>query len=264
VLWCQGYSEPGAGSDLASLRTSAVIDGGDLIINGQKIWSTWGHLADWMFALVRTDPDAPKKQAGITFVLIDMKTPGITARGIQTLPDEDEYAEVFFDDVRVPISNIIGEMNGGWGVATALLANERGGSANPRNNIQALRRIKEKARENGALEDAAFRDKLVEAELEVLAISAAFAQVVGIVQAGGELGTDASYVKLLGTESEQKLAELMAEAYGSDGALLLPHKPDDGAFDAASYYLRARRATIAGGTSEIQRNIIARRVLDMK
>ena len=264
VLWCQGYSEPGAGSDLASLRTAGVIDGDELVINGQKIWTTWGHLADWIFALVRTDADAPRKQEGITFILIDMKTPGITARGIQTLPDEDEYAEVFFDDVRVPLTNIVGEMHKGWGVATALLANERGGSANPKNNVQALRRIKEKARANGAIEDAAFAEKLMHAELEVLAISAGFAQVVATYQSGGELGPDSSYLKLLGTESEQRLADLMIEAYGSDGALLLPHKPEDGSFDAASNFLRARRATIAGGTSEIQRNIIARRVLDMK
>ena len=264
VLWCQGYSEPGAGSDLASLRTSGVIDGDHLVINGQKIWTTWGHLADWMFALVRTDLDAPKKQQGISFILVDMSTPGITARGIQTLPDEDEYAEVFLDDVRVPLKNIVGEMHKGWGVATALLANERAGSANPRINIQALRRIKEKARTNGAIEDPAFRERLMRAELEVLAISAAFAGIVATHQAERELGPDASYVKLLGTESEQRLADLMIEAYGSDGALLLPHKPEDGSFDAASNFLRARRSTIAGGTSEIQRNIIARRVLDLK
>ncbi|MFP6734453.1 MAG: acyl-CoA dehydrogenase family protein [Rhodospirillales bacterium] len=264
VLWCQGYSEPGAGSDLASLRTSGVVDGDHLVINGQKIWTTWGHLADWIFALVRTDPDAPRKQEGISFILIDMKTPGITARGIQTLPDEDEFAEVFFDDVRVPLANIVGGMHEGWGVATALLANERGGSANPKNNVQALRRINEKARANGAIEDAGFRDRLMQAELEVLAISAGFAQVVVTYQAGRELGPDSSYLKLLGTESEQLLADLMIEAYGSDGALLLPHKPEDGSFDAASNFLRARRATIAGGTSGIQCNIIARRVLDLK
>jgi len=264
MLWCQGYSEPNAGSDLASLRTAGIIDGDHVVINGQKIWTTWGHEADWMFALVRTGLDAPRKQEGISFILIDMKTPGITARGIQTLPDEDEYAEVFFDDVRVPLSNIVGEINKGWGVATALLANERGGSANPKNNIQALSRIKKKARANGAIKNAGFCERLMQAELEVLAISAGFAQVVVTYQAGSELGTDASYLKLLGTESEQRLADLMIEAYGSDGALLLPHKPEDGSFDAASNFLRARRATIAGGTSEIQRNIIARRVLDME
>ena len=127
-----------------------------------------------------------------------------------------------------------------------------------------MRRIKEKARANGAIEDAGFRERLMHAELEVLAISAGFAQVVATYQAGGELGADSSYLKLLGTESEQRLADLMIEAYGSDGTLLLPHKPEDGSFDAASNFLRARRATIAGGTSEIQRNIIARRVLNMK
>ncbi|MEE2760137.1 MAG: acyl-CoA dehydrogenase family protein, partial [Pseudomonadota bacterium] len=263
VLWCQGYSEPNAGSDLASLRTAGIVDGNHVVINGQKIWTTWGHEADWMFALVRTGPDVTHKQEGISFILIDMETPGITARGIQTLPDEDEFAEVFFDDVRVPLSNIVGEINKGWGVATALLANERGGSANPKNNIQALCRIKEKARANGAIKDAGFCERLMQAELEVLAISAGFAQVVATYQAGGELGTHSSYLKLLGTESEQRLADLMIEVYGSDGALLLPHKPEDGSFDAASNFLRDRRATIAGGTSEIQRNIIARRVLGM-
>ena len=263
VLWCQGYSEPNAGSDLASLRTSAVIDGDELVINGQKIWTTWGHRADWMFALVRTDPDAPKKQQGITFVLIDMKTPGITPRAIQTIADEDEFAEVFLDDVRVPMANVIGEINDGWTVATALLANERTGSANPMRSVMALREIRAAASASGAIEDVAFQEKLVDAELTILALSAAFSQVVTLTESGQSLGAQSSFVKLVGTESIQRLADVLMDSRGSDGALRNDGTGADAAFNAAAFYLRARRATIAAGTSEIQRNIIAKRVLDL-
>ena len=261
-IWCQGYSEPNAGSDLASLRTRAVIDGDHLVINGQKIWTTWAHYADWIFALVRTDPDAPKKQEGITFVLIDMKTPGITPRGIQTIADEDEFAEVFFDDVRVPMENIVGEMNKGWTVATALLANERTGSSNPMRNVMALREIKQAAAVSGAIGDMAFADRLIGAELDILALSAAFAQVVTLIEAGQQLGAQSSFVKLLGTESIQDLADLLVDASGSDGALKA-NSPGDLDVEAARFFMRGRRATIAAGTSEIQRNIIAKRVLNL-
>ena len=145
AVWCQGYSEPGAGSDLASLRTSAVRDGDHLVINGQKIWTTWAHHADWMFALVRTDP-AAVKQAGITFVLIDMKTPGLTVRPIRTIANDDELAEVFFDNVRVPIDNVVGGIDNGWRVATALLSHERLQSSNPQKCVGALTRLKKAAR----------------------------------------------------------------------------------------------------------------------
>ena len=143
AVWCQGYSEPGAGSDLAGLRTSAARDGDELIINGQKIWTTWAHHADWMFALVRTDP-AAIKQAGITFILMDMKTPGITVRSIRTIAGDDELAEVLFDNVRVPLDNVVGGIDNGWRVANALLAHERLQSSNPQKCVAALTRLKKR------------------------------------------------------------------------------------------------------------------------
>ncbi|MGE3246503.1 MAG: acyl-CoA dehydrogenase, partial [Beijerinckiaceae bacterium] len=160
VLWCQGYSEPSSGSDLASLRTRAARDGDHFVINGQKIWTTWAHYADWMFCLVRTNPDV-KKQAGITFILIDMKTPGITPRGIRTITGEDEFAEVFFDDVRVPVANVVGEIDAGWTVATALLEQERLNGSNPQKAGHLLGKIKRAAHHSAIMQDAGFRDRLV-------------------------------------------------------------------------------------------------------
>ncbi len=138
VMWCQGYSEPGSGSDLASLQTRGEVDGEEIVINGQKIWTTGGHSADWMYALVRTNPDAPKKQGGISMVLIDLKTPGISIRPIMTIADDEEFSEVFFDDVRIPFSNLVGKLNDGWSVAKALLASDRIGNANPQLALQCL------------------------------------------------------------------------------------------------------------------------------
>jgi alkylation response protein AidB-like acyl-CoA dehydrogenase len=261
AVWCQGYSEPGAGSDLAGLRTSAVRDGNDLIINGQKIWTTWAHHADWMFALVRTDP-AAVKQAGITFVLIDMKTPGITVRSIRTIANDDELAEVFFDNVRVPLDNVVGGIDNGWRVANALLAQERLQSSNPQKCVAALTRLK-KAAAGRAASDPVLRDKLVGAEIEVLALAAAYEHAVVLTRTGRQLGAEASFLKLAASELAQHLAALTLEACGSEGILLDGVTVDDGAVHPVLSYLQSRRETIFAGSSEIQRNIIAKRVLNL-
>jgi 3-oxochol-4-en-24-oyl-CoA dehydrogenase len=261
AVWCQGYSEPGAGSDLASLRTSAVRDGNDLVINGQKIWTTWAHHADWMFALVRTDP-AAVKQAGITFVLIDMKTPGLTVRPIRTIANDDELAEVFFDNVRVPIDNVVGGIDNGWRVATALLSHERLQSSNPQKCVGALTRLK-KAAANGAASDPAFRDKMVAAEIEVLALAAAYEHAVALTRSGRQLGAETSFLKLAASELAQHLAALTVDACGSDAVLLDGVTVDDGTVHPVVSYLQSRRETIFAGSSEIQRNIIAKRVLNL-
>ncbi len=263
VNWCQGYSEPNAGSDLASLRTRAEADGEDFIVNGQKIWTTWAHHSQWIFALVRTDPDAPRKQAGISFLLIDLASTGITIRPIRTIAGDEEFAEVFFDDVRVPRSNLVGEVNDGWRIANSLLAHERLGTANPMICYDALDRIRRIARATGVIEDRAFRDRLAEAELETVTLAALFSHAVTLTQAHGSLGVESSIMKIASTEIMQRVVDLLVDAAGAQGADADPIETEDGMVDVATLLLQCRRATIYGGSSEIQRNIVAKRVLGL-
>ena len=263
TLWCQGYSEPGAGSDLASLRTRGEVDGDHVVINGHKIWTTWGHHADWMYALVRTDSDAPRKQLGISMVLIDLKTPGITIRPIRTLADDEEFAEEFFDDVRVPRANVVGEWNDGWRVAKALLDSERLGNANPQLAIDVLDRVRKVARATGVLDDPAFQDRLTQAELDVLAQSAVFAHAVQMAKAGMEVGADSSFIKIVSTDVVQRIADLLLDAAGEHGAEAGPLATPDGPVDVSVLWREVRRISIFAGTSEIQRNVTAKRVLGL-
>lgn len=263
VHWCQGYSEPNAGSDLASLRTRADPDGDHFVVNGQKIWTTWAHHAHWMYALVRTDQDAPKKQGGISMILIDLTTPGITIRPIVTISDDDEFAECFFDDVRVPKENIVGEVNDGWRVAKALLDSERIGNANPQLALDGLDRARKVARATGVMDNPGFRERLVEAELDVLALSAVFAHAIGLAKADMTIGAGSSFIKLVGTQTVQKIADLMLEAAGAHGANKGPVETADGPVDVSGFYRQARRLTIFAGTSQIQKNVTAKRVLGL-
>ena len=262
-FWCQGYSEPESGSDLASLRTRAVMDRDMFTVNGSKIWTTWAQHADWMFALVRTDPDAPRKQAGISFLLIDMKSPGIRVQPIRTIAGDEEFAEVFLDDVRVPVQNLVGELHDGWRVANALLAHERLGTANPQLLFDALERVRKVGRASGAMNDPAFLERLSVIDVEVTAFSAMFAHAVEIVNAERSLGPEASILKVTGTELLQRIADLLLDAAGSMGSQLPPLGTEDGPVEVARLFLQVRRATIYGGSSEIQRNILARRVLNL-
>jgi hypothetical protein len=262
VIWCQGYSEPSAGSDLASLRTSAVVDGDHLVINGQKIWTTWAHHAQWMFALVRTGPVKPK-QAGITFVLVDLATPGITRRPIVTVSGEDELAEVFLDNVRVPISNVVGEINGGWKVATALLDHERPRSGSPHQALRALERVKAVARLTGAVEDPGFQDRLVAAAIEVEGVVAAFLHAAELSHVGRTPSAEASFLKIIGTETVQRLTDLLQEAAGPLAGLRDGLRDSSGPVDLSGLFLQSRKLSIYGGSNEIQRNILANRVLGL-
>lgn len=261
-VWCQGYSEPNAGSDLASLRTKADVMGDHLIVNGQKIWTTWAHNADWIFALVRTNPDAPRKQEGISFILIDMKTPGITPRAIKTIAGDDELATVFFDDVKVPIENVVGELNGGWKIANALLVNERLGSAGTQRNIVTLHHIWRLAAASGLVKDEAFLDRLTGAEIELTAIASAYAQAVSMLDRG-QVGAESSFIKIAGTALLHRLSDMLFEASsalgGGQGAVNL----GDLTIQPATSFLQNRRATIYGGTQEIQKDIVAKRVLNL-
>jgi alkylation response protein AidB-like acyl-CoA dehydrogenase len=263
VIWAQGYSEPGAGSDLASLATRATLEGDHFVVHGQKIWTTWAHYSDWMFALVRTDPLAQPRHAGISFLLLDLHNSGITIRPIRTIAGDDEFSEVFFDNVVVPAENLVGKLNDGWRIANALLGHERLGTANPRYALIALDRIKTTARASGVMTDPAFRDRLAAASINVTALSALFNHAVELTNLQRSPGPEASMIKIFGSELLQSLNDLLIEAAGSQASIEQPITTAFGTVDVSTPFLQVRRATIYGGSSEIQRNIIARRVLNL-
>ena len=263
VIWAQGYSEPGAGSDLASLATRATLEGDHFVVQGQKIWTTWGHHSDWMFALVRTDPQAQPRHAGISFLLLDLHSPGIRIRPIRTIAGDDEFSEVFFDNVIVPAENLVGKLNDGWRIANALLGHERLGTSNPQYALIALDRIKTMARATGVTVDPAFRDRLAAASINVTALAALFSHAVELTNRRNSLGPDSSIIKIAGSELLQQLNDLMIEAAGSNAVMENPIPTDFGTVDVSTSFLQVRRATIYGGSSEIQRNIVARRVLNL-
>lgn len=263
VIWAQGYSEPGAGSDLASLSTRATFDGDHFVVNGHKIWTTWAHHSDWMFALVRTDPKAQPRHAGISFLLIDLRSPGIRIRPIKTIAGDDEFAEVFFDDVTVPAENLVGKLHDGWRIANALLGHERLSTSNPQFALMALERIKTMARASGIIEDPAFQDRLAAASINVTALSAMFSHAVELTNNKQSLGPEASMIKIFGSELLQALNELLIEAAGGHASAETPITTNFGEVDVAASFLQSRRVTIYGGSSEIQRNVLARRVLNL-
>ncbi len=264
IWWCQGFSEPEAGSDLASLRTTAVRDGDSYVVNGQKTWTTLGQWADWIFCLVRTDPQAPKRQAGISFLLFDMKTPGITVRPIRTIDGGQEVNELFFSDVRVPANQLVGQENHGWTYAKFLLGNERTGIAGVGRTKVRLAEVKKHAAEAGVLDDPLFAARLAEAENELLALELTQARVVSD-SSGGEPNPASSVLKLRGSQLQQVATELLVEVAGPDA---LPVNGDEIASPAwaqssAPRYLNYRKTSIYGGSSEVQRNIIASTILGL-
>ena len=263
AIWAQGYSEPGAGSDLASLSTRAELRDGGFVVTGGKIWQTWAHHADWMFTLVRTDPGAKARQAGISFVLIDLRTSGIEIRPIVTIAGEEEFSQVFLDGVEVPEENLVGELHGGWKVATALLATERMFTSNPQYALEAVERIKAVAERTGIDRDLAFRDRLAGLSIDITVQAAMFWQAVDLVAHGRELGPEGSTMKLVATENLQRATDLLVEAAGPWGADSGRIETGAGAVDATGIFLQSRRATIYGGSSEIQRNVLAKRVLGL-
>ena len=276
--WCQGFSEPGAGSDLASLKTSAKRDGDHYVVNGQKTWTTLAQYADWIFCLVRTDP-AAKKQQGISFLLIDMATPGITRRPIVTIDGGREVNEVFFDDVRVPVENLVGEENKGWDYAKFLLGNERVGIARVGVSKQRIRRIKELAAremdgDRPVIENQRFREKLAAVEIELKALEITQLRVVSAEskRERGKPDPASSILKIKGSEIQQATTELLMEVIGP---YALPYEPPhdelwneppvgpDYAAPLTPMYFNMRKTTIYGGSSEIQKNIIAKAILGL-
>ncbi|HEY0974477.1 MAG TPA: acyl-CoA dehydrogenase family protein [Solimonas sp.] len=274
--WCQGYSEPGAGSDLAGLKTRAERVGDKYIVNGQKTWTTLGQFADWIFCLVRTSPDA-RKQEGISFLLIDMKTPGIQVRPIILLDGEHEVNEVWFDNVEVPVENRVGEENKGWTYAKFLLGHERTGIAEVGRSKRWLKRLKEIARrQRGSdgkplIEDVRFRDRIAQVEVELMALEITNLRVIAAEMEKRAPGPEASLLKIRGSEIQQTLSELLMQALGPEA---LPfqeaalHAGYDGAIAGPEYgaalpgqYFNMRKTTIYGGSNEIQKNIISKMIL---
>jgi hypothetical protein len=265
IWWCQGFSEPEAGSDLASLRTTALRDGDSYVVNGQKTWTTLGQYADWIFCLVRTDPQAPKKQAGISFLLIDLATPGITMRPIKLVDGSYEVNEVFFDDARVPTDQLVGEENQGWTYAKFLLGNERTGIAGVGRTKVRLAEVKQCAADTGMLDDPLFAARLAEAENEVLALELTQMRVAS-GSSGGKANPASSVLKLRGSQLQQTATELLVEVAGVDA---LPFDAGDEiaspgwAQRSAPRYLNYRKTSIYGGSNEVQRAIIASSILGL-
>jgi pimeloyl-CoA dehydrogenase large subunit len=277
IFWCQGFSEPGSGSDLASLRTKAEKKGDKYIINGQKTWTTLAQYADWIFCLCRTDPSA-KSQEGISFILVDMKTPGITRRPIVTIDGGREVNEVFFDNVEVPVENLVGQENKGWDYAKFLLGNERTGIARVGASKAKIARIKELAAlefsgERPLMETPRFQEKLAAVEVELKALEMTQLRVVSDERklAKGRQNPASSILKLKGSVIQQQLTELLMEVVGP---YVMPYQRDfDGknepvvgpeyATEAAPMYFNYRKVSIYGGSNEIQRNIIAKAILGL-
>lgn len=260
--WCQGYSEPNAGSDLASLRTEARIEGDEFVVNGSKIWTSVAFDASHMFALVRTDKTV-KKQAGISFVMIDMRQPGVTVRPIRNIAGHEELCEVFLDDVRTPVGNMVGGLNEGWNVAKALLGFERIWSGSPRQSMLALLRLQKLAQASGKLADPVFADKLTQVTMDVLDAASAYERFAQIMRTGGSFGFEVSMLKIWATETCQRVTELMVEAAGDLGGLIGDVDVDGETVDILYPFLECRAFTIYGGSSQVQRNILAKNVLDL-
>ena len=279
IWWCQGFSEPGAGSDLASLRCTARREGDEYIVDGQKTWTTLAQYADWIFCLCRTDPGAAKRQEGISFILIDMKTPGITVRPIQTIDGGHEVNEVWFDNVHVPVENLVGEENRGWDYAKFLLGNERTGIARvgvSKARLIRLRALAALERVDGRpmIEDPRFREKLTAVEIELKALELTQLRVVASErhQVKGMPNPASSILKLKGSEIQQATTELLMDVVGPYAIPYSPHAEAEGdndpmsigpdyAAEAAPTYFNWRKVSIYGGSNEIQRNIVAKAIL---
>ena len=278
VWWCQGYSEPGAGSDLASLKTTAVRDGDHYVINGQKTWTTLAQHADWGFFLCRTDPDAAKPQEGISFILIDMKTPGVEVKPIKLIDGGYEVNETWLTDVRVPVENLVGEENKGWTYAKFLLAHERSGIAGvarSKRGVEKLREIAGSELLDGEplINDFDFARKVSQLEIDLAALEITELRTLAGEQAGKGPGPESSILKIKGTEIQQRLTELTLEAVGSYGTPMYgsiadagsneyPIGPDYAQHSAATYF-NMRKTSIYGGSNEIQRNIITKMILGL-
>lgn len=272
--WAQGFSEPGAGSDLAAVRTTAVLepDGRHFVVNGHKVWTSYAHWCSMMFALVKTDPNAAKPQEGISFLLIDMKTPGLTVRPIRMLEGGNDLNECYLDNVRVPVDNLVGELHKGWSYGKYLLGHERTGIAGIGSCKQQLARARALAEQQGLGEDALLQNKLMQFEVELMALEFTALRLLSAHQQSKTPGVEASMLKVRGTELRQAIFETLVDIAGPDAvpfsaeAQFLEHldaaAQDETLVSLAANCLDSRKLTIYGGTNEVQRNLIAKATLD--
>jgi alkylation response protein AidB-like acyl-CoA dehydrogenase len=272
--WAQGFSEPGAGSDLAAVRTTAVLepDGRHFVVNGHKVWTSYAHWCSMMFALVKTDPNAAKPQEGISFLLIDMKTPGLTVRPIRMLEGGNDLNECYLDNVRVPVENLVGELHKGWSYGKYLLGHERTGIAGIGSCKQQLARARALADQQGLGEDALLQNKLMQFEVELMALEFTALRLLSANQQSKTPGVEASMLKVRGTELRQAIFETLVDIAGPDAvpfsaeAQFLEHldaaAQDETLVSLAANCLDSRKLTIYGGTNEVQRNLIAKATLD--
>ena len=272
--WAQGFSEPGAGSDLAAVRTTAVLepDGRHFVVNGHKVWTSYAHWCSMMFALVKTDPNAAKPQEGISFLLIDMKTPGLTVRPIRMLEGGNDLNECYLDNVRVPVDNLVGELHKGWSYGKYLLGHERTGIAGIGSSKQQLARARALAEQQGLGEDTLLQTKLMQFEVELMALEFTALRLLSAHQQSKTPGVEASMLKVRGTELRQAIFETLVDIAGPDAvpfsadAQFLEHldaaAQDETLVSLAANCLDSRKLTIYGGTNEVQRNLIAKATLD--
>ena len=260
-IWCQGYSEPNAGSDLAALRTEAVLDGEHWVVNGQKIWTSLAMDANWIFLLVRTNKTA-KKQEGISFLLVEMDSPGITVRPIRNLDMGDEFCEVFFDNVRVPRGNLVGNIDQGWTMAKTLLGFERIGIGSPRQSSYALARLKTLAEHAGTWDEPVFRERFTKLRMDLADHNTLYQTFAEKVRRGEALGQDVSMLKIHQTELYQRITEAMLDVAAEESALLGPINGNRD-LNPAGQFIQSRPASIYGGSNELQRNILAKNVLEL-
>jgi len=278
VWWCQGYSEPGAGSDLASVKTTAVRDGDEWVINGQKTWTTLAQFADWGFFLCRTDPTAKKPQEGISFILVNMKTPGVEVRPIKLIDGGHEVNETWLTDVRVPVGNLVGKENEGWTCAKFLLAHERSGIAGvarSKRGVEKLRAIASEELVDGKplIQSGDFARKISQLEIDLTTLEFTELRTLAAESAGKGPGPESSILKIKGTEIQQRLTELTLEAVGNYGAPYTAGMETDGSNErgvgpdhsnfTAETYFNMRKTSIYGGSNEIQRNIISKMILGL-
>lgn len=275
--WCQGYSEPGAGSDLASLKTTAVREGNEYVINGQKTWTTLGQHADMIFCLVRTSSEG-KRQEGISFLLVDMKSPGVEVRPIKTIDGDYEVNEIFLTDVRVPVENLVGEENKGWTYAKYLLTHERANIAGVGASNQLLKELKELAAtqmRNGRplSEDPLFAARIARVEIDLMTMETTNLRVLAAAEDGGVPGPETSMLKILGSEIAQELDDLTRRALGRQAQASTPavfepgyngnHVAPEGYAASSAIYFNNRKTTIYGGSNEIQKNIITKMIVGL-
>lgn len=260
--WCQGYSEPNAGSDLASLRTEARLEGDEFVINGQKTWTSMAFDANHIFALVRTDTTV-KKQAGISFLLIDMNQPGVTVRPIRNIMGHLEQCEVFFDNARTHRSNLVGKLNEGWTVAKSLLGFERIWSGSPRHCLLALTYLERTARLTGKTDDPVFQDHYTRIRFDVMDLCSAYEHFAQTIRTGGSFGNEVSLLKIWATETCQRITEFILETAGDAGAIHGDVSFGEETVDVLFPFLESRVYTIYGGSSQVQRNILAKSTLNL-